>query len=144
MDSRTKFRLFLSLVYDGKQSYLADAIGVSSQAIHYWYHGGDVKADTLVKLLNVGLNIDWLLDPNDQNHRNMFASNQSGVELSKKHFHGVRKITIVITSEDKWTVSHEQVHRHLSGEKGDTVSMNSELTLSRTVKPKKDTVHGRG
>lgn len=83
-----KLLIFLNLVFPKKFSHFAEAIGVSASTVTRWLSGTEIGSDKLTAMIELGLNVSWLLDPKQQNILNMFADNAAGRALREKHFGG--------------------------------------------------------
>lgn len=85
-DTESRLQLFINLVYDGQGKALADALGIHPSIVTRWRQGREIKSGILAQMLQLGLNINWLLDPTNTDVREMFMSNEAGKLLYVKHF----------------------------------------------------------
>jgi len=86
-----KLRMFLEVAYSGQAKDLADVLNVSKSTVYRWLEGKDVSTKYLSDLLDLGLDISWLVDRNDYDMSRMFADNDNGGRLREEHFDKLKK-----------------------------------------------------
>jgi len=83
--------MFLEVAYAGQAKDLADVLNVSKSTVYRWLEGKDVSTRYLSDLLDLGLDISWLVDRNDYDMSRMFADNDRGRSLKEEHFDKLKK-----------------------------------------------------
>ncbi len=88
MDQNTRIKLntFVELVYDGQVNRLAEELHVHRSTVYRWLDSSDVGMSYLGQLLDLGLDINWLVSQHTMDLKGMFADNDKGRELREKHF----------------------------------------------------------
>ncbi|MBN9400282.1 MAG: helix-turn-helix domain-containing protein ['Candidatus Kapabacteria' thiocyanatum] len=86
-----KLRMFLEVAYGGQVKDMADALKVSKSTVYRWLDGKDISTTFLSDLLELGLDISWLVDRNDFDMSRMLADNDSGRRLREEHFDRLKK-----------------------------------------------------
>jgi hypothetical protein len=88
----SKLLKFLNLCYAKKFSTFAKEVGVSPASVTGWLGGTQIGSDKLVRMYALGLNINWLMDPDDTSVLNMFNETAAGQALREHHFGGARDL----------------------------------------------------
>lgn len=86
-----KLKMFLEVAYGGQSKDMADALKVNKSTVYRWLDGKDISMAYLSDLLELGLDISWLLDRNDYDMSRMFADNECGRRLREEHFDRLKK-----------------------------------------------------
>lgn len=81
-----KLRLVINLVFGGSGAEFAEFLGVNVSTVHHWMNGRTVRSEYLARLLQHGININWLLDPEWTDINGMFADNAAGKALRATYF----------------------------------------------------------
>lgn len=108
---------------------LAEDLGITPPSVSAWMRGGDIRSTQLAKLLEIGLSINWLLDPLNTDPRQMFANNEAGRELARKHF-GI----VYLSVEETMKPAEGKGADRAAGEPGEAAPR---VSLERTDPPKK-------
>ncbi|HRK04054.1 MAG TPA: helix-turn-helix transcriptional regulator [Chlorobiota bacterium] len=81
-----KLRLVINLVFGGSGAEFAEFLGVNVSTVHHWMNGRTVRSEYLARLLQHGININWLLDDTWTDINGMFADNAAGTALRATYF----------------------------------------------------------
>lgn len=129
MNTADKLRLFIALVFVSQQKALADALEISPGTVNAWLQGGSIRSDILGRLYQLGLSANWLIDSDNTDPRQMFANNEAGRELARKHF-GL----VYLSMEENMKPAEGKGAERSGGEPGEVAPR---ISLERTDPPKK-------